>query len=943
MARLRRTQRVGILLMALAGLTYAAPSFAQSVFTQKPDDPGAAYFTPENFQCKGDGVADDADALQNAVNHARGGILFVPEGRYRLGKTVVVPTGTRLIGFGKNRPLFFLAPNTPGFQEPGRGWPFGDGKYMLHFAQSRQADGTVVDASELDFYSALSNIDFEVGEGNPAAVCIRFKVAQHSFVSHANFKLGSALAALEDIGNQSSNLRISGGKHGIITTRTSPNWQFLLMDSTFENQSVSGVKTKDVGFTFIRCNFANMPIAIDVPDDESDQIYGQDLRFDNISKAAVDLGDPNHFKMQLTLVNSACTDVPHFLGNALQKLEAPGKHYVVDNLSAGLEIGSDGREVGVVTRHQEHALQTPAPVVASDIPPLPPMEEWFNVRNLPAGVDFQTAVNQHRVLYFPTGTWRSDTPVTLRPDSVLIGFHCRGTSIASIVAPKGGAPFVSGLNVGYTHWMAGEKSGMDDIHFSASGAGRGRGGAPDAAPGTAPAGESTHMLVDNGGGGIFRNLWIESGPGGLRVENTSTPAKFYQISNEHHARVEVTLKNVQNWVFHCMQTEEEQGNQSTYGFDIQDCKDVLFANTYMYRVSRTAQPVTYAIKVRNSDNIVFDNMHIFSQTRLPFDNAVLEENSGTIVRANNFTHLVVGKSMKPGAPLPLPAAFPPAAKLEKLADGFSNATSLTADDAGRIYFTDAVNQRIYRWNAADKKADLLDTISGNIHPQVMGFVKPNTLLVAAFAPGARQVGGIGALNINGGVTQALTEVDTPKPGTALLMPVGIHNRMDIMQEYINHRGYQYRPNSNTSIIRVIDDEHRSYFYAPDSNVALMAGGTGRPIMQASQLAIVEPGQSFLMTSEDDCRTWNATLTKDLKLTSKLFADRGGNAVVADAAGNVYIAGDQVFVYNKDGKQIGILEVPERPTGLAFGGPDKKTLFIGARTGLYAIPTAAAGK
>ena len=108
--------------------------------------------------------------------------------------------------------------------------------------QSQEADGTVIDASELDFNSAMCNIDFEVGEGNPSAVCVRFHVAQHSYLSHMNFKLGTALAALEDIGNQASNLRITGGKYGIISTRTSPNWQFLLMDSIFENQTVAGIQ-----------------------------------------------------------------------------------------------------------------------------------------------------------------------------------------------------------------------------------------------------------------------------------------------------------------------------------------------------------------------------------------------------------------------------------------------------------------------------------------------------------------------------------------------------------------------------------------------------------------------------------------------------------------------------------------------------------------------------
>jgi len=113
-------------------------------------------------------------------------------------------------------------------------------------------------------------------------------------------------------------------------------------------------------------------------------------------------------------------------------------------------------------------------------------------------------------------------------------------------------------------------------------------------------------------------------------------------------------------------------------------------------------------------------------------------------------------------------------------------------------------------------------------------------------------------------------------------------------------------------------------------------------MQNSQMAVVEPGQSFFMTSEDDCRTWVATLDKNLKLTAKLFADRGGNSVVTDSAGNVYIADGNVFIYNKRGKQTGTLETPERASSLAFGGPDKRTLFIGARSSLYSIRTKAPG-
>ena len=914
---------------------------AQSIYTQRPDDPSAVYLTADQFQVKGDGIADDSDGIQQAMDRAHNGILFIPEGRYRITKTVYVPTGTRVIGYGKNRPVFVLGANTPGFQEPGRGWPFGIGKYMIHFAERRQADGTVVDASEFSFNCAMSNIDFEVGDGNSSAVCIRFHVAQHSYLSYMNFKVGSALAAMEDIGNQASHVQITGGKYGILSTRTSPNWQFLLMDSTLENQTLAGIRTQDVGFSLIRCNFSHMPVAIEIPQGQMDQIYGRDLRFDDITQAGIKFGDTRNFKHQVTLENTACTDVPNFVAGG-EKIDAPGKFYVVDHLSAGLEIGPDGREAGIVTRHKEHAVATATPAMPSDIPALPAMSEWFNVRTLGQNPDLQAAINEHRVLYFPMGTYRAAAPLILRPDTVLIGLHCTRTTLSAIASPKGGSPMVSGLGFASSAgspnilWNSGEKSVMDDIAFGGGGFGRGaaRGG-----------GEAQPYLLISNGGGIIRNIWLQGGapPTGLRGENTSTPLKVYQLSNEHHSRVEVALRNVQNWEFYCLQTEEEAGQQNAYALDIEDCRNILFANTYMYRVSRLVTPVTYAVKARKSDNIVFDDVHIFSQTRLPYDNAVLEESSGVAIRANNFTHLVVSKSMKKGDPLPLPAVFAREAQLAKLATGFSNATSLTTDGTGRIYFTDATNRKIDRWNDAEKKVDVLAETSGELQPQVVGFVEPSTLLIAAFAPGAREVGGIFSLDINGGELRQVKEVETPRPGTALLLPVGLHNRMDIMQEYMEHRGYVYRRGSNTAIISAIENEHRGYFYAPDSNIAIMAGGTGRPITQSSQLAVVEPGKSVYVTSEDDCRTWLVSIDKNYKLTAQLFADRGGNSVVADADGNVYIASGNIDVYDHAGRHLGTLETPERATSLAFGGPDHKTLFIGARSSLYAIATNAKGQ
>ena len=70
---------------------------------------------------------------------------------------------------------------------------------------------------------------------------------------------------------------------------------------------------------------------------------------------------------------------------------------------------------------------------------------------------------------------------------------------------------------------------------------------------------------------------------------------------------------------------------------------------------------------------------------------------------------------------------------------------------------------------------------------------------------------------------------------------------------------------------------------------------------------------------------------------------GGDGLTIDTKGNLYITsrlGIQVIA--PDGKWLGLIEFPEQPANATFGGPDMKTLFATARTGLYAVPMAATG-
>ena len=55
--------------------------------------------TVKEFGAVGDGVTDDTESLQLALNE--GGIILVEEGTYLMSKTLQIKSNTKLIGFGQ--------------------------------------------------------------------------------------------------------------------------------------------------------------------------------------------------------------------------------------------------------------------------------------------------------------------------------------------------------------------------------------------------------------------------------------------------------------------------------------------------------------------------------------------------------------------------------------------------------------------------------------------------------------------------------------------------------------------------------------------------------------------------------------------------------------------------------------------------------------------------
>ncbi|HXP40130.1 MAG TPA: glycosyl hydrolase family 28-related protein, partial [Candidatus Acidoferrales bacterium] len=690
-------------LLAAAILLSVVPLSGTSYYSARLDDPKAIYLTQDNFPVKGDGVADDSAALQQAINTVQEktnqGILFVPPGRYRLTKTIYIWPGIRLIGFGSARPSFVLAANTPGFQQ--------EPAYMVFFAGARpRANQPPPDATPGTFYSAMSNINIEIQDGNPGAVGIRAHYAQHCYLAHMDFHIGSGLAGIHDGGNVAEDLHFYGGRYGIWTRKPSPGWQFTLIDVSFEGQREAAIREHEAGLTLIRPQFKNVPTAISIDPQYSEELWIKDGRMEDISGPAVVISNENSARTEINMENVVCRKVPVFAAHreSGKRVAAPAELYAVKTFSHGLQYQDISSIPAIQDVYQTTVLTAlPAPA-KSDILDLPPIDTWVNVRSLGAKGDGTTddtdalrnAIAHHRTIYLPSGQYRVTDTITLRPDTVLIGLHPSVTRILLadstpgfegvggpkplLETPKGGTNIVTGIGL-YTNginpravaakWMSGTDSMMNDVRFLG-----GHGTIdPDATAEEArkvwkqiyndnhTADSNPNRLWDSQypslwitGGGTFVGIWTPStfAQAGLYISNTSTEGRIYELSSEHHVRNEVVLDHASNWQIYALQTEEERGEGSfALPLDVRDSSNITFANLHMYRVVSSYQPFKYAASITNSSDIRFRNLHCYSDSKVSFDSAIYDQTHNIEIRQREFSWLTIS-----GAPPEVRASHP---------------------------------------------------------------------------------------------------------------------------------------------------------------------------------------------------------------------------------------------------------------------------------------------
>lgn len=966
----------------------------KSVYTLRPEDPEAFYFTPENYKIKADGKMDVTNELQAAINQLKQeknfGILFIPEGKYRISRTIHVPNAIRLIGYGKNRPEIILGKNTSGYQT--------EQNYMIWFTGGLVEEGkTPQDAGAGTFYSALSNINMRIEKGNPEAVAIRSHFAQHSFISHCVIQIGEGKSGIYDVGNEIDNVRFYGGTYGIDSRRTSPGWPMMMVDTYFEGQRKAAILTREVGFAIVNMHVKNVPVAFEMQENTVDRLHIENSFFENITQAGIRVSRENSSFSQVNLLNLYCHNVPLLIEytQSGKHVEVKDKTYLVKDFTYGLvmedmEDASRYKTISDIVPISKFQINA-----SNDVPALPAMETWVNIRDLGAKGDgetddtqiFRDAIGKHSHIYVPQGWYRLTETLKMTAGTKLIGLHPFGTQfvlkeseaafsgfgtpVPLVESSNGGNDILNGIGINtgaYNYravglkWMANEKSLLNDVKF-VGGHGTMRKPVPSETPQpwrrretvtsspTTPVYEQGKDLawdnqywslwVTNNGGGTLKDIWTASSyaANGLYVSNTSTPGRIYAMSLEHHIRNEARFENVSNWKMYAFQFEEEgKEGKDCKMMEVSNCENLMFVNLWMYRVIRAFTPQEFGIRIWNSKEIEFRNMHNYTQILPVIETPVYDVNKDLPVYEWDFARLhVTGKEKGIRTWNDEPWA------INKLGDGFEFASGATADSKGNVYFCENRLKKIYKWSAETNTLSLLADYPWKPFTLATD-TKDNLLVIFRYDP---QPG-----YLIDGMQETVPQLPDDNPmysgwgnsgWAAWGYSIDPQNPDETMKplprivtsEAKNVRRFIY-PSSRWrgDFDKVVVSMPENSFLAPDG-VTLIP--ETYDLSRSAALSSVTPGQNIpLFVANENNRT---TVSLDLAADGSLYNmkevhPQGQYSSVVDSDGNLYIADGQIYIYDKQGHEVRRVRCEERPISLAIGGKEKDILFITTSTSFY---------
>jgi len=261
----------------------------------------------------------------------------------------------------------------------------------------------------------------------------------------------------------------------------------------------------------------------------------------------------------------------------------------------------------------------------------------------------------------------------------------------------------------------------------------------------------------------------------------------------------------------------------------------------------------------------------------------------------------------------------PGAKLQKLAGDFLFTEGPTCNRNGDVFFTDQPNNRILEWSADGKLSTFLQPAG---RANGMMFDAQGNLIACA-----DEHNELWAIAPDKSVTVLVKDFQGKYlngPNDVWIAPDGA---MYLTDPFYRRRWWDHNTMAltNQSVYRLSPD--RKNLARVTDDLRQPNGITGTP-----------DGKTLFVADIQADRTWRYGIQPDGSLTNKtLFCAKGSDGMTIDEDGDIYITGQGVTIFDKTGRQLEHIDVPESWTAnVSFGGRDHKTLFITASKSLYAM-------
>ena len=129
------------------------------------------------------------------------------------------------------------------------------------------------------------------------------------------------------------------------------------------------------------------------------------------------------------------------------------------------------------------------------------------------------------------------------------------------------------------------------------------------------------------------------------------------------------------------------------------------------------------------------------------------------------------------------------------------------------------------------------------------------------------------------------------------------------------------------------EKQRVYYLKPDLKTLIIVE---EELVQPNGIVGTPDGKKLFVADIRGNKTWSYTINPDGTLSEKkLFCELGSDGMTIDSRGNIYLTGKGVTIFDKTGKKLGNIEVPENWTAnVCFGDRNLKSLYITASKGFY---------